>query len=228
MGPRAMARRFPEAKGMRPSPIPDRIASALVVCGGPSLRGFDWSCLDRATSPVIAVNSALYALPRADWWLTVDKDVGRALMPVEGPCQYVASFGSYAAACQLPGFPPGRSWYAPPSDIGIHRLAARGFSWDWTLPGHDSGFSAINLAAMMGAIRIAVLGFDCGGREWWCDPTPGQFKTSRVDRTAGAEQAARQCRERGIEVVNGSPDSLCHAWPRCPPSEAVAWLGGRA
>ena len=87
--------------------------------------------------------------------------------------------------------------------------------------GGNSGFQAINLAYLMGASRIVLLGFDMGvtgGKLHWhadhggrChNPPPSQINQWR--RTVDA--AAGQLLDMGVNVVNCTGTTALVDWPR--------------
>lgn len=199
------------------------IDRALVVCSGPSAAGIDWQAIPEHV-PIVAVNTTITSLPRAEYWLSCDPPTIEWIRPDMLPhgCQVVAT----KTAAEVPG-----AWCVPVAAVPDQCVFAfRGFDWDGALPGIDSGFAAINLAAVLGARRIAVVGLDGGGQgpaDYW-HPRPAIHAIRIPDdgrpSHLAAPLAAEQCRERGIEVRLGSPDSRVTAWPRCTPAEAIDWV----
>lgn len=77
------------------------------------------------------------------------------------------------------------------------------------LHGMNSGHQAINLAAVFGAARILLLGFDCqhtGGRSHWHGDHPKSLGNARsVGQWAkGFRQQALDAATRGLAIVNCS------------------------
>jgi hypothetical protein len=97
--------------------------------------------------------------------------------------------------------------------------------------GGNSGFQALNLAAQFGAAKVLLLGFDCQesnrahwyGRNNWpgaANPHEGAFKRWR----RAFDNAARQLKERGVEVVNASEYTALAMFRKATVSEALgAW-----
>lgn len=94
--------------------------------------------------------------------------------------------------------------------------------------GGNSGYSAIGLAALWGADRVTLLGYDMGttgGRLHWHPDhdektlgNPVDFQTWR-DRLAGA---AADLRRLGVHVVNASRETALACFERMPLERALA------
>lgn len=87
--------------------------------------------------------------------------------------------------------------------------------------GGNSGFQALNLAIQFGATRILLVGFDMddrsgvhwyGRNNWHGANNPSATNFKRWLPAFG--NAARQCADRGIKVVNCSPHSALRAFPK--------------
>lgn len=81
---------------------------------------------------------------------------------------------------------------------------------------NNSGFHALNLAVKFGCRKIHLVGFDLHGSHWHADhPSPCQNPTEQV--MAGWVEhfniAARQLRNRDIQVTNANPDSRLTCFP---------------
>jgi len=93
----------------------------------------------------------------------------------------------------------------------------------YTGPGGNSGYQAINLAVLMGATRILLLGYDMravAGRTHFFGARPkelaaGQFHPEALDQLVPALAAA------GIEVINCTPDSAIRCFPRMSLEQAL-------
>jgi hypothetical protein len=86
--------------------------------------------------------------------------------------------------------------------------------------GKNSGFQAVNLAALMGARRIVLLGFDMGlapdGRRHFFGDHPGDLNRASPYRAfiRAFEEAAPIYAARGIEILNASRRSALACFPR--------------
>lgn len=90
-----------------------------------------------------------------------------------------------------------------------------------------SGYVAVNIAVLLGANRIALIGFDYDGSgthwhqeyAWRASTGVHQWKTyADVFSTMNP-----QLNELGIEVMNFSPDSSVSAFPKHPLSDLRQW-----
>lgn len=84
----------------------------------------------------------------------------------------------------------------------------------------NTGGLAINLAAFWGATEIALLGFDmkldAAGRPHWFGNHPeGLIQTQRfADWIASMQVIARDASDRGIRIVNCTPDTALECFER--------------
>lgn len=111
----------------------------------------------------------------------------------------------------------------------------RGFSWQFPTVhyGHNSGYSAVNLALIMGARRIVLCGFNMGPAEdgrthFFAEARPRELPDNspyREFRTA-FERAAQdhELVARGIEIMNATPGTHLACFPVMTVEEAIAKL----
>ncbi len=161
----------------------------FVVGGGASLRGFDFSRLKRAKT--IAVNRAYERLPSAvlcsmdlAFWKTHGKNADALCA---GPRVHVR-----VGAEKLPAFGP---THVVPCCADL-RLPNPHLKPDWGTSlgsglgcGGNSGFAAINLAHVLGARRIYLLGFDGTPGHWhdgYDQPPQGAVAYARMDASLRA------------------------------------------
>lgn len=182
-----------------------RFAGQEVVCigGGPSLRGFDFSVLHGRR--VIAVNNAWEIYPAAEilhfsdsrWW----KWHGERLM---------ASFQGDVTTCSLER-----------RHVVHKRLKHLGKDYKGPLSkdpqklfGTDSGTQAVNLAYLLGARRIVLLGYDMqfsedGAAHWHKDheiaSIENRYKTIFALKLGNLVEALK---EIGVEIVRGTEPGL--------------------
>jgi len=112
--------------------------------------------------------------------------------------------------------------------IHVEGKKGEGISLDPTYihTGNNSGLQALNLAALLGARRIVLLGYDMGrtgGRaHWFGDHPAGLQKRTPFDRCIPAfEEAAPMLAVAGVEVVNASRETALTCFPRQPIKEAL-------
>lgn len=199
-----------------------------IVASGSSLKNVRLVIPDGVT--VIAVNSGIRLLPSPPhFWFTLDTSrVNRAIMaaPLHGTTYYAAVFDDYGTETAV--LPSDRD---PPEPHVIflrrihgkgHNRARHGLSEDPTgIHASNSGYGALNLAYLMTAKRIAILGVDCFGGYAHNDGKPkgGLFYVPRLFATAKP-----QLERRGAQVIVGSPNSKVKCWDRTTPRDALAWL----
>lgn len=85
--------------------------------------------------------------------------------------------------------------------------------------GSNSGYQALNLAVLFGAIRILLIGFDMKlsetGRRHWFGNHPGKMnKASHYDQFIRAfYTTTADLKRAGVEVLNCTPGSALDAFP---------------
>lgn len=192
-------------------------ADVFVIGGGPSLKGFDWTLLrDEIT---IGVNSA-YTLGAEiiKTCFFADKKFFDAFkQELE---QYSANGGEVYSACEcLAAFQDAPYIkILPRAHSGLHHEAV-GF-------GGNSGCASVNLALILGARRVFLLGFDCrppvGESHWhecYKDKVGAAWETRRPDLFAkfmrGWYDVHRDLPLKfpGCEVINLGPDSAIPFFP---------------
>lgn len=200
---------------------------AFIIGGGPSLRGFDWSWLSGEL--VIAVNRA-YEFCEPAIIFSMDK---RYLQWVLG--EHIP--GNPYAREQLLNYRKGykiwmdagvKDFPAVKSDIYVLPcVGTRVFSKELSEGlggGANSGYAALNLAYLLGADPIYLLGFDMGGGQdesdekqaWFHDGYPdnqGKMVFNKFKKNI-TDIAAPALKEAGVEVVNLSAVSKLECFPK--------------
>jgi len=150
--------------------------SCFIVGGGPTLSNFDYRLLDNKN--VIAVNQAIFQLPFAKWFCTMDytwleksgasSDPSRQKQFTSHPAEkiFVLAFGGerlkeiddrhfmdlkYGMLYDLSYFD---------RVVRAFRYGGVGKTFDEFCCGSDSGYSALQLAVILGYTNIYLLGFD--------------------------------------------------------------------
>lgn len=133
--------------------------TCAIVGGGPSLKAFDWTLLkDRVN--VIVVNRAFINVPTADIWFTEDARVitdlwGQKLREFKGLKVWNCLQPSEIENVQAVD-PSIKILKTTRKDKFWSRKFADGLSYS-----SNSGVGAVNIAWLMGADVIYMLGFDC-------------------------------------------------------------------
>ncbi len=131
----------------------------FIIGGGPSLKGFDFSRL--RGERVIAVNKAYYDVPFADIVFAMDRpllDLITSGKLGENYRQAFESFWGMKVWLDLSGYsyPPGVYSLPSAGEIGWTKSITQGL-----FHGQNSGYGALNLALVLGADPIYLLGYDC-------------------------------------------------------------------
>lgn len=96
--------------------------------------------------------------------------------------------------------------------------------------GWNGGMQALNLAINLGATPIVLLGFDLcvdGDRTHWHDGHASKYSPELYTQSfqkimlPAFDAAAALCREKGIVVINSSPGTALHAFPKIRLEEAL-------
>ncbi len=136
---------------------------AYLVGGGPSLRGFDWGIL-RDRKHVLVINAAIFNVPTAEIFFTEDLRFIQRYATRDGWNEF-QGIKVFAAPERNLG---DEALKADPSIVVIHRTRDDKY-WSPSLReglsrSSNSGIGALNLADILGADPIYLLGFDCRKR----------------------------------------------------------------
>ena len=213
----------------------------VVLACGPSVRGLDLAALARATwagVQVIAVNRAIGWLPATCdgmvSWFTLDPDAAMRMImgrPVPGVRYYAAVPDDY-------GQPDARLVrHRAPAEHAITYLRRLTDDGPWqcryglsddgqAIHTGNSAWGGLGVAwhkvRTGGAARIALFGLDGTAEPY----AYGQGRPRRsLDHLPDLfASALPQLHERGVQVINGSPESRVTCFGRCSPGAAFAWL----
>jgi hypothetical protein len=193
----------------------------FIVGGGPSLKGFDFERL--RGERVIAINKAFLDVPFADVMFAMDRpllDLITAGKLGENYQQAFEDFSGMKLWLDLSG-------YTYPT--GIYSVHAAGeIGWtnslnDGLYHGQNSGYGALNLAIVLGADPIYLLGYDMakgpGGEKHYHDGYPSGTNPEALNIFLKAfEAGAKMLPGGGPRIVNLNPNSAL----RCFPSGNIA------
>ena len=202
---------------------------AILVGGGPSLQGFDWSLL-KDHPRVVVVNRAFKDVPTAAIWFSEDFDVITRLWGT------TPEWTEFKGVKVLHALDKKFERLVEEVDPGVHflRTVREGKFWakdfsEGLSYSSNSMIGALNLVDIMGADRICLLGVDCqeqGEREvnYHKDydrrgkPRAGdaQYRSFKSDFENWAAWHLR-----GREVINLNPTSAVTCWPK---EDAVTYL----
>lgn len=157
----------------------------------------------------LAIKQAVELVPDADVMLCGNKDDAVFLKK-----HFTMFTGKYLV---------GRTWYAnmPERTLFMRRLGSHKGGGKHVLSrdprylsGFDTGMSGINLAFLMGASRIVVLGMDMTGGHWMKGhPLPSPPRDHFIRHMAAIEEIAADMTGEQVEVFNASPISKVRCWP---------------
>ncbi len=197
---------------MPPTKI-DRIwPDSTVVCigCGPSLVQADVDhCRDRAK--VIAINDAYKLAPWADALYACDS----------------RWWAWHQGAPEFTGLRFGMTTHKWPNVTFVRNLGDRGFasSGDGVYTGRNSGYQSLQLAIIMGAKRVLLLGYDMhfeqGGPTHFFGEHPDRRKPPVKVFLDHFKNCVAPLSKISVEVVNCSPQSALTMFPRSTISEAL-------
>lgn len=208
--------RRPSAPPQKPktASVPRLWPGETVVCiaSGPSLTLDDVNYV-RGRAKVIVVNTSVNLAPWADvlyacddrWW----KWAYRFQKQYPGVHQFTGlKFAITAQSARFPGVKV------------IGRSGIDGLSMDprSLRTGSNSGYQAINLAVLMGATRIVLLGYDMQtghhGRQHWHPDHPMKMVSPYSSFRRYYETLVEPLKAAGVDVINCSRDTALKCFPR--------------
>lgn len=222
------------SQGIRFSSLPKvQSDTVFVVCSGESAKGIDLNVL-HDHGIVIAVNQAWRGLDRAHLWMTVDV-VNTTLPPKDYKVGHMYAVVEQTFA--TPRNPVPRYRYSPDDRLKYLHMLTRyncsrpasdvwveGLSEDTrVLVAHNSGYAAFNAAYLLARRRIIIFGMD-GQGNYFYGPQPQRrsFQYGLLPQMMAS--TVQQTVDKGLEVINASPNSTVDCYPRCSPQDALSKL----
>ena len=198
-------------------------ATVICIAGGPSLNADHVNAVQTekwaGRARVIAVNDAYLLAPWADvlyfadvrWWQW-HKDQSEFRAFAGQKCTIENTSGRVT----------------DPDVFMLKNAGVEGLSDDShsLRNGRTSGYQAINLAALAGALRIILLGYDGrvgqDGRAHWFGDHP-ERESPLMIQTLSAKLAyiAAPLKARGIQVINASPGTAIECFSKLPLNKAL-------
>lgn len=172
----------------------------FIVGGGPSLKGFDFGRLKG--EKVIAINKSFYDVPFADIVFGMDRPFLDWVMMGKLGENYRLGFKAFEGMklwLDLSGYryPPGIYSLPSAGEIGWTKTLGDGL-----FHGQSSGYGALNLAMVLGADPIYLLGYDCS-------KGPAGEKNYHDGYPSGGNPEAlnifKRAFEAGVALLNGRP-----------------------
>lgn len=199
--------------------------TTFIVGGGPSLTGFDFRRLE-GKGHILGVNQAIFDAP-CDAGVSVDGGfivkMHDALVDfAREHSLYLALSGDHAMSALR--FVPGAVYLQTVSKVGLS------FDPKQLHRGATSGYAALGVAILKRAKRVVLLGFDygvLGGRHHYHDVYDNVGLHHRAQDMSWRiwheryKDAAVECRNHGIEVINASLQSKLPYFPRVDIKDVV-------
>ena len=187
---------------------------AFVVGGGPSLRGFDFSLL--AGEHTIGCNTPPDKfIPSI--WISIDQQFWEEYSKIDHPCKVWAT---------------GPRRTSLDADLTKLRLLPRP-SWSTSLAhgigdGDNTGFSALNLAWILGANPIYLLGFDLKGEDGleahWHDSVFDRGPETVYEKFKKTFETLASSGKIGHrKIINLNPGSALECFERRPCGDVLDW-----
>lgn len=193
-------------------------ATAFVIAGGPSVTQAD---VDRLRGGhVIAINKSYERAPWAEYWISHDPGdwhdhcAGLARVGFAGKRVTCQKAIRAAGVLQLARLTPPPFLSLKPTHLAMQRTTVT---------------AALNLAFLLGATTIVVLGADMraadDGRTHHHSPYPYQPKPGCWDRQmVELQQVAAALAAQGVAVLNCSPISRITFWPKVSLDDVLAGI----
>ena len=184
----------------------------IVIAPGPGLTQAD--CDTARAFKVLAIGDA-YRLIDADYHYHSDRAWWDAHLPIPGRA-------TRYAPCESDD---DREWAQGRGLIPYAAGPGSGLGLDRILYNHNSGGAGINLAFLLGARRIILLGFDmqnAGGRShFFGDHPPGLRTTNAVVHIPYFDQLAADLKHQGVEVINCSRETALYQFKRATLEQVI-------
>lgn len=196
--------------------------TVVCIASGPSLTREDVEAV-RGRARVIVVNRSIELAPWADVWYAADARFWKWAHRGDADWADVKRIAGAYAGLKFTVTVESTKW---PGVTLLGRGPSHGLSLDplKLCLGGNSGYQAINLAVLMGAARVILLGYDMrvgtrGRQHWHADHPMKQASPYSTFQQAYPTLVA-PLKAAGVEVLNCSRDTAIKCFPR-PPLESV-------
>lgn len=190
---------------------------AVCVAAGPSLTQADVDYV-RGRAKVIVVNRSLEIAPWADVWYACDARFFKWVAQGQGDFRNLKEIAAqyqgptYSLALESKRWRPGVKVLSKGTTHGLSLNPAK------LCLGGNGGYQALNLAVLLGATRILLLGYDMGvdakGRQHWHADHPNKMRSPYQTFLQGFPTLVEPLKKAGIEVVNCTLESRLKCWPK--------------
>ena len=185
----------------------------FVVGGGPSLKDFDFDCLK--SEYTIAINRSFEKLPDSDCFITMDNRFYSWIKSGSLGKRALFLWQHYGGARFIIDTQPEKKRKYPDCHVlnylgnnGMPKTLEKGL-----YSGANSGYAGLQLAIVLGANPIILLGFDMDtnsiGDTHYHDPYPYKGKYSYPNFIKYFEAIAPLLKKKGIDVININDSKTC-------------------
>ena len=194
----------------------------IIIGGGESLKGFDFTRLNDFPGAIISMNRVIDFLPRSDYWITIDM----------GADWWLSQLNKNPRCYYFAGIPAEKLEYHKNAPVhGLLRVPYFAVNKN-EISGGNSGYAALNLAYHFEAKQILMLGLDCYGKGHW-HPDDGILFEDGNPKCVKAVQnipnlfsrSVEKFSEKSITVINGSIASLITCFPKLSIEDGLHWIG---
>lgn len=199
--------------------------TAVCIASGPSLKAEDVDYV-RGKAKTIVINASYVLAPWADVLYCADANPFRWYWE-HGPKGYERIAMRDFRGLKFSLTKRSAQW----SGVQVLKQGREeGLSLDPTrlCLGMNSGYQAINLAVLLGAARILLLGYDMtvekDGREYWHEQHPHKKRSPYKTFRRLFPSIVEPLKKAGIAVVNCSRATALDCFPRMPIREALPML----
>lgn len=189
--------------------------TVYIIGGGPSLSDFKWNRLNGKKT--IAINKSILSYPQADIMYWTDSRVygwyKKEIDKFKGLKYTIRHHHSYTGDIKV---------LKRGNKFGLEEAK------DTLAHGNNSGYAAINLAYLLGAKKIILLGYDMkndGKRGHYHDGYPAPVTGDNIYKEQfipGFNVLADLLKAKNITVLNASPQSSLTVWPKITLDQALS------
>lgn len=199
-------------------PVSQRHDKIIIVASGSSLNSFDKKALEVLNIPTIAVNKEYWKF-NATYWCTIDPAPLQNILDDKTKNTY--KYVGYKEAVTGHNIHNLKRFLINSKDQASSTNSLLCEERD-IIQTHNSGYAAFNLAYHMEAKKVLLLGVDADNYN--CPVNSKGWKISISKIPFLFETALPQIKKRGIEVVNGSPNSKINCFPKMAVEEGLKWI----
>jgi len=194
----------------------------IIIGGGNSLKGFDFSQINDFNGVIITCNYVIDSIPQANYWITIDmgwKWEEKIINKHKNNCYYYA------------GIPD--KYLNNYKNVNVHRLQRVEYFTDNKneICGGNSGLAMLNLAYHFNAEKILMLGIDGyphGQTHFYHDgvlrKTNDKMQCQINNIPCLFEKAEKCIHNKKIEIYNASKISTIKCFNKITIKDGISWI----